>query len=190
MNDFTNFLPVPEKPGRIVIEEYAGGKRLRWRWFRPAAFALLLVWLVWTAMAGVFVFGVGRMVLASRELPYRWVLAIAPVCFALSSLWLGYLTLALFVNRSQVTVTPAEFSVRHGPLPWKGVRPIDPAQITGIGFRERVVHARGGTLCLWKLQATVADGTEITLIPGIESKELAEWVLCWLEDELRIARPE
>lgn len=89
--------------------------------------------------------------------------------FLLAGLWLlvGYWTLATFVNRTTIRLGRT-FSVRHGPLPWRGNLEVDIARIDRFDvqpfawFYHNGRFRRVGQACLVRLTGGLIHG----FLPG------------------------
>ena len=104
-----------------------------------------------------------------------------PFMFVSCSLWIAYMTLTLFFNHTVVTITPHVLSIQHGPLPWRGVKPFDPALIDEVWIRE--YRFRKGARP-WRLKARLATGKKLTLLWGMEPREYGEWLQQLIESQL------
>jgi len=182
MNLTERSLSLMDKPQRVTIE----GDTIRWNWYRAASLAMGVVALVWIGISCGVLYSASGAMAAVMNTPLAWPILIVPFMFVACSLWIAYMTLALFINHTVVTIIPNVFSIQHGPLPWRGVRPVDPATIEEIWIQE-YRFTKGARP--WRLKARLASGRKLTLLWGMESREHGAWFQQVLESQLGLNGP-
>lgn len=170
-----------EKPKRIEVEDYGTRKVLRRRWFTWAVLVMVPFCLFWNGIVSVFVVTGVTQIIQGHAM--GWVALLCPGLHIAVGVGLAYWTLAMFLNKTIIEVAPDSFQIRHGPLPWKGVKPMDPAQIEQIWVHEKI-GSKGSRS--WYLKAKLIDGKELTLLGSLNSMAEGEWLEITLEDWLGI----
>ncbi|HMQ31313.1 MAG TPA: hypothetical protein PKD53_11325 [Chloroflexaceae bacterium] len=162
-------VPLPE---RFAIERPAGGLRISWRWFTPAAIFLAVFALFWNGFLCVFFWGAlsggagGFAMFASLHV--------------LVGIGVAYWALAMFVNGTTVEASYGALAVRHGPLPALGNLDLPRDGIRQLYCVERVRRSRRSTTVSYSLQAVKADGGSVAVVKGLDNPEQA----LYLEQEL------
>ena len=98
------------RPGAYREASSGDGARWTFRWFRWPYALMLLFFLFWDAVCGVFVvtgMAGGGFGLFTLLLPHVWIGVIG-----------SYWVLAHLFNRSTLTLTSQSLVVRNGPIPW------------------------------------------------------------------------
>lgn len=162
-------VPLPE---RFTVDHPGGALRIGWRWYTPAAIFLAVFALFWNGFICVWV----SMALAGGAGGF----ALFATLHIAVGIFMAYLALTMFVNRSQVDVSYGTLSVRHGPLPWPGNLELPRETIRQLYCVERVSRSRRGASVTYELQAVRADETAAPVLKGLQS---AEQVL-YLEQEI------
>ncbi len=162
-------VPLPE---RFTVERPAGGLRIRWRWFSPAAIFLAIFAVFWNG----FVCAWMGIALAAGAGAF----ALFGTLHALVGLLVAYGAVTMFVNSTQVEANYGTLTVRHGPLPAFGNKDLPRDSLRQLYCVERVRRTRSGSSASYELQAVKADGSSVGVLKGIENAEQA----LYLEQEL------
>ncbi len=101
--------------------------------------------------------------------------------------FLTYTTLAGFLNRTRVSVNPAELRIRHYPLPWPGNRVVQRQELEQLFCREKVSHGKHGANYTYNLEAVMAGGRREELVRGLDKPEDALFLEQKIEGYLGIA---
>jgi len=150
---------VDERPRSITVEDTGFGLRLVRRWFSPVFFFLLFFCVVWNGI----LFGFFSLM---RDSGVPWVFRLFSLLHVAVGLGLSYFTLCGFVNRTTVEVERGQtLSVRHGPLPWRGARTLDVADVAQLFVgASRRSDRDGATSPSFALAALTKDGQRVTLM--------------------------
>jgi hypothetical protein len=168
-------VPVPRN---IICERQATGVTLTQRWFSwtsvmTVPYCILLDALVVVAYA----------LRPKGDLPLLTFLLVLPGI--LVALGATYYLVARLVNRTVVTVTARELSMRHGPLPWPGNRSVVLQQMKEFRCGKRTSRNYAGDVWqTYTLNAVLEDGQQVELLHRIGSPGAAnilrQEVIGWL----------
>ena len=98
-----------------------------------------------------------------------------------------YSTLAGLVNRTRIDIDPMSFSIRHGPLPWRGNRTISTLEIDQLYTMEKVHRGKHGPHYSYQLWAKLKGAPDVKLLSGLEDRDQALYIEHVVEDRMRIA---
>lgn len=176
--------PKPSLPRHLVARETREAARFSWRWFRARHLPLAATGLVWNAvMATICV-----KVLTAPEQSAWGLLFLSPHLGA--GLWMLYYTLASALNRTTIDVSRERLTIRHGPLPWPGVRDLD---LPGHSLKQLYCEAwmrkpwmADLSKVVYDLNALDASGQKVELVPGIENRNQVLYLELALEKQLGI----
>lgn len=158
-------------PGRFMIERAHGALSIRWRWRSiPIAVFLTLMAIVWD---GLVVLG-----LVSESMPLAFLFVHGG-----TGLVLSYLTLAQWLNSTQIEVAHGVVLVRHGPLPWAGHREVPVRSIEQLCV---VTHDSSEGARTFRLQARLRSGEQLILVDAMKSAEQARALERAVEEHLGI----
>jgi hypothetical protein len=162
----------PTRGGRVVLER---------SWYSPTLFFLVFFCVAWDSFL-FFWYSTALTV----EGPPSLLMVIFPAAHVAVGVGLTYRTLAGFVNKTRVTVTPDELTVRHGPLPWRGNVSLPAAALTQLYCEETVTHGKNGTSRTYTLSAVLRDGRKIALIKALPEAAQALFLEQLIEERLGI----
>jgi hypothetical protein len=149
--------------------------RIRWRWFKPMALFLVFFCVVWNGiLIGVYSLG------TSTDAGLPFIVYLFPLGHVAVGLGLTYYTVALFLNRTTVTVKPHELRVRHAPLPWSPSHTIPVRDLEQLYVERKVTHTKNGTDVTFQLMAVTRAHTGRELIGGLSELDQA----LYLEQEI------
>lgn len=119
----------PQAPDNISLLHHRDALIIRRRWFSPKlAWPLLLFCLIWDGFMIVW-FGIA---IAHGE----WIMALAGILHGGVGLGISYYVAALFLNHTDITITPEHLSICHAPLHWPGGKRLDSASLTQLFCKE------------------------------------------------------
>ena|GEM_PF-1335017 len=177
---FQKYLQEPAQPDvltGVTFQRDEQHLRIHWRWFRPAAYFVAgvslfvnLVLISW--MRNVGGSGLGEILFS------------LPFCVAGGGLI--FLTLALFLNETTVTVQHGKLSIRHAPLPWWGNRTLPIEDLEQLFCKKNLTHSKDGKTGFYELHAILRNGQQITLLQYHEEPEKVLFIEQLLEEHLGI----
>lgn len=166
--------PAPELlalPGRFTIERAHGALSIRWRWRSiPIAVFLTLMSLIWDIVV------VGGFIGETMPLVFLFI-------HGGTGLVLSYLTVAQWLNSTQVEAAHGVLSVRHGPLPWPGHRELSLRSIEQLCV---VAHDDSEGARTYRVQARLRSGDLVTLVDALRSAEQARALESAIEEHVGI----
>lgn len=149
-------------PNGVRVDDLGGVLRLRRRWFNVETVLLLFFCVTWDSFL-VFWYSVA---LTHRDVP--WIMIVFPAAFVAVGVGMTYSVLCGLFNRTVVEVGNGVFSIRHGPLPWRGNRTIPAAELEQL-YCRRVAESRGSST--YELHALTTDGKKLKLLSGLSKPE-------------------
>ncbi|MCA9210143.1 MAG: hypothetical protein KDA55_17415, partial [Planctomycetales bacterium] len=100
--------------------------------------------------------------------------------------FLTYLTLSMFVNKTVIRVANGELSVRHGPLPWPGKRNLLAHEIQQLYVTEQMRRTKHGYRYTYHLNAKMAHGEVVKLLSNLDTPDQGLFIEQKLEHHLKI----
>jgi hypothetical protein len=168
-----DYREAPARPGRLVISR---------SWFNNQLFFMLFFCIAWDAFL-VFWYST-----ATRGPSSFSIIAIVfPIAHVAVGVGLTYRTLAGFLNKTWITVTPEALTIRHKPLPWRGNRTIPASELEQLYCEESVSNDKDGSSSrTYKLSAWLKDGRKLELLASLPSPDQALFLEQRIEDRLGI----
>ena len=155
---------VPQPEG-IRVEETGNGLRVSWRWFSGMFIFLLFFCIAWDSFLVFWytaAFGMGA----------PWIFKVFPIIHLAVGVGLTYFTLAGFLNRTTLELTPDALTVRHGPIPWGGNLTLPVLELVQFYCQERYQPTRRGRpLLTFQLCAVLKDGRKVSVLTGLDERE-------------------
>jgi hypothetical protein len=164
------------KPKGMQLEILGGEMKITRRWLSPVLFFLLPFCLFWNGF--ILVFGFSGFLAADQGGTGAFSLCLLP--HLAIGLFLAYFVLASLVNVTEIKLSPGEFSIRHGPLPWLGNKRLAASHINQLYCKEKVSHRRRSTSLTYEVHAVTSANTTEKLIAGLNEPEEA----LFLEQEI------
>jgi hypothetical protein len=162
----------PARGGRLVM---------RWSWYGHHLFFLAIFCVFWDG----FLVNWYRMALGSDRSP-GFMFIVFPMIHVAVGVGLTYRTVAGFLNKTWVTVTGDEVTVRHGPLPWLGNRTVPAGEIQQLYCEQIAGKNKSGTSFSYNLSAVMRDGRKIDLLKSLSSADQARYLEHRIEERLGI----
>lgn len=100
--------------------------------------------------------------------------------------YVSYVAISRWVNRTTIRVADGRLSVRHGPLPWPGNRTMPVSDVKQLYTKERFLRSRKGTEALYDVRVLTAYGGDLKLVSGLTGSEQALYIEQELEKHLSI----
>ncbi|WP_375764776.1 serine/threonine protein kinase [Archangium gephyra] len=170
------FIPRPEK---LHVEDSGGSYAVWWSWLAPRHFMTGLFSLFWMGFLLFFLLGSGL-----------WVAPFLLLHFAVGA-GLSYSSLSGFLNKTRLQLTPDALEVRHGPLPWRGNRRLNPREVTHLYCtRDELARSFGLTVWPWPFSTAtyslhaVVGGRKVTLLKGLTEPDRALFLERTIEERL------
>jgi hypothetical protein len=158
-------------PKGLVVDRQGYELMITRRWLSAKFFFLVFFCLFWDGFLCVWY----SIALSQRV----WIMALFALGHTAVGLGLTYYTLAGFLNRTLIRVSPSQLDVSHGPLPWWGSRHLDSGGIAQVFCKERITRGKTTTITYEVLAATHA-GVQEKLVNGLDNSDQA----LYLEQEI------
>ena len=155
---------------------------LSWRWFSPMAFFLLFFCIAWD---GFLVFWYVN-ALSRDGGPEMLPFLLFPLLHVAAGIGLTAYTVALFVNRTTLTLRDGSLQIRHHPIPWRGARTLPASGLSQFYAVRRVHHNKNTTSTSYDLMVLDGQDTATHLLRGLSTLEQARYLEQWLEQALGI----
>ena len=169
----------PPRPQRMKVDDWGGDFSVSWRWFTIATVGMTFFCIVWDCFL-IFWYSI-----AFRH-HGPWIMIVFPICHVGIGIGLTYNVLCGYFNRTKISLTPSELLVRHGPLPWLGNRRLPTDKITQLYCQESFSRNQRSYRRQFQLNASLSDGTTISLVKGLLFPEEAKFLEYTLEQKLAI----
>jgi len=174
---------VPQ-PNSISREETNDGLRLVFRWFSPVLFFLAFFCVGWDGfLVAWYSMGIIGGVNGAPG-PMEILFFVFPIAHVAVGIGLTYFTIAGFLNRTWIDVTPDTLQVRHGPVPWKGNATLPVSELDQVysSMQSSQSNQSGpGTCCV---SALLKDGRTVKLVSTLHSADEARYLGRAIEDYL------
>jgi hypothetical protein len=167
-------------PPGLQVEDEGTATRISWRWFGLKHLLLLGFCIVWDgALLAVY-----TSVLTSGNAPL--VSLLFPLIHVGVGVWLTYTALAGLLNRTEIDVSRAELTIRHGPLPWPGNKTLPGRSLAQLYVGEVFTKRNASQTAVYNLLAVDREGRKVTLLTNLEEKDQALYLEQVLEQRLGI----
>lgn len=182
--------PLPEprrmvpRPEKVTVTEVGSTLVMERRWFSWVHVFMAFFSVIWWSFLVVW-YGIAFTSNVASS-PGGWLFLVFPLLHVAAGVWVGYMALTGFVNRTRITVDGSEVSVRHFPLPWPGNRVLRPGQVKQLYCDEQVNRGKNGTTITYRLKAVLSDGRTVALLSGLPDREVAQFMEHQLEQRLEI----
>lgn len=138
----------------IQINENQYSLEITVRWFKWAAIFLVFFCIAWDSFLFFWY--------ANTGMPFIFYLF--PIVHVAVGVGLTYYTIALFINKTHLSIDPTQIRIQHSPLPWIGGKTIDATEITQLYVREQTRHNKGSVSYSYELRAKLKNGRSTVLV--------------------------
>ncbi|MCA9223520.1 MAG: hypothetical protein KDA71_24575 [Planctomycetales bacterium] len=170
--------PAVEMPKAMQVEDWGAELVITRRWFTWAAIFLVFFCLFWDGFLVVWY----TAAISSKQI----LMLVFPLIHVAVGVFLTYLTLSMFVNKTVIRVANGELSVRHGPLPWPGKRNLLTHEIQQLYVTEQMRRTKRGYSYTYHLNAKLAQGNVVKLLSNLETPDHGLFIEQKLEQHLKI----
>jgi len=168
-------------PKGFSVESYADHIRITQLWRSNGAYSIAIAALVFNAVwiGNGFV----AVVLSDRELLLR---AFA-LLFILLGVGLTYSTIAIWFNRTLITVNDSEIDVKIGPIPWLGSKRVPTINIEQLYVKRRFRGSRDNNpRYTYNVLAEVPGARPLKILSGLNTRSQAQFIEQEIEGYLGI----
>jgi hypothetical protein len=152
-------------PAGVEIREAPDGLFFEHRWFTAKTVLLLVVAIFWNG----FLLSWYGIAVSQGDL----FMVLFPLLHVALGIGIAYSAIAGLFNRTTVTVSRGQLTVRHGPLPWVGNRTLDVATLRQLHCEQHVHRRKNSTTTTFSVEATFQDGTSVRLLSNLENLGIA-----------------
>lgn len=171
-----SIVPIPEN---ITLLHEMDGITLRRRWRSGAAWFLLFFCLFWDGFMVVW--------FSIALTQGQWAMAAFGTLHGLVGVGITYLMLAMFLNSTDIRITPSILTVRHYPLPWPGAKQFDTSDIQQLYCKERERGTRNGNRQVaYDLHLIDRTGKQHKFLSGLDTSEQALYLEQQIESVLGV----
>ena len=170
-------------PSQIEVLEESGEYVIRRNWRSPRAPFLLGMCLFWDSVLVVWVLMLKAGGGFADGFGWEWIPALG---HAMIGMGFTYYTLASFLNKTDVRVSPTSLTVNIHPLKWPGGGCFPLEMIRQIFVRERPSRSHNGRGGSYEVRFLDQRGVARTLVMGLETVEQARSIEAELESLLGI----
>lgn len=183
--------PKTPVPSTIITEHDANGSRIIQRWYSAKYIFMAFFCVVWDGFLcfwySMVLGGMGLTSMSGGGMGGPpLIFALFPLVHVAVGLYLTYSTIAGFVNKTTVELTPGTLAIYFDPLPWPGEKKISTAEIKQLYCKEIHKRSKNGVHYTYNLYAVTQDDRQVQLLSGLDSPELARYFEQQLETWLRI----
>lgn len=139
-------------------------------WFTFQLFFLAFFCIAWDSFLVFWYFTA-----ATSKGPVPLLMIIFPIAHVAVGVGLTYSTLAGFLNKSWITLTPEALTIRHGPLPWLGNCRLASSDIRQL-FCEQATSRGRNSSTTYTLSAVLSDGRKVPLLKSLPSQDQALYI--------------
>jgi hypothetical protein len=171
-------LPFP-KPDSLRVEDLGDQRRIIRRWFTWPVLMLVFFCVGWDSFL-IFWYSMAF----NAPFPFAWIVVVFPIAHLAVGVGLTYFVLACLFDSTTVLVDGDRLSIRHRPVPWRGNRSLQAADIVQL-YCDRSSHTGNNTKDPWGfcVNAILADERKLKLLSGLARDEalfleqqLEEWL--------------
>lgn len=171
-------IPVP-LPAGVQVEERGRDLVIVRRWFSWVYVFLAFFCVVWN---GFLVVWYGMAFASGAPLIFK----LFPLLHVAAGVFITYMTVAGFLNRTTFRIERDHLTVRHGPLPWRGNLDVSTVALEQLFCTEQVSRGRNGTTIRYSVEAVLRDGRHLKLATGLDAREQALYIEQAMEKHLGI----
>jgi len=153
--------PIPES---LRLTENFGELIIEFDWSRLTGIILLLFSFLWN----------GLVLFMATKIPTEFLFVLTfPVTVGL---FLFYYALTLLKNKTVITCTNDELSIKSGPLPVFGNKKISKGDITQLYFAENITRNKNGTVITYDLFMLDVTNRSKRIIKNLPNTEAASFI--------------
>ena len=169
-------------PNRFDVQETDKQMTISYSWFSPTALFLTFFAIIWNGMIfGIFLPAMDGF--GSLGFPF----AFFPLIFAGVGLFLIYLNVGQYINRTYIITDARQMRIFSRPLPTFNNQTINHDDIQQLFVQQYVNHGKNGTTVTYGVVAIIQGGHRQKLISQLEKPEQALYIEQELEKYLGIA---
>ena len=167
-----------EMPRGIEIREEFGELIIERKWYTIAAPALAFFCVIWDGMTFNFL----RIIISHKQ----WFGLFFLSGHLAAGLFLTYLCISMFINKTKIRVSSLDIEITVYPLPWGRKKKLNSYDFKQFYTKEHLSRTKNGVKVTYELYGIVENGTRFKLLKGIESLEQVKYIEQQIEKYLNI----
>ncbi len=167
--------PPPDAAGRDP-----GPLVMKRRWLGPTHFFMLFFAVFWD---GFLVFWYQTALDSGDADP---VALLFPLLHVAAGVYITYIAITGFLNRTTITVAEGRLKVAHGPLPWPGNLDLDASRLRQLFVRRKSYRTKGGGERSTYAVAADMNGTALDILRSLSNVDEARFIEQTIETHLGI----
>jgi hypothetical protein len=171
--------PVP-LPKKFKVSSGDSRVKIEWRWWTPAYLVLFAFCLFWNLFLGLLFYSI---TFSGHASVFAY---LCPILHVAVGVGLAWVSLAVFFNRTEVTVDNGVLRVWIGPIPWPGKLTCPVKDLRQLYVRREIHHGKNGSRETFDVMAVSATGSRRVLLRALRQQDQALFVEQELERFLRI----
>jgi hypothetical protein len=171
--------PAVLQPSSVSIENDSQSARIVQRWFSLKYIPMAFFAVAWDAFL-LFWYGMAFAV----DSP--WIMIVFPMAHVAVGVGITYSTLAGFLNRTILEITPDNVSIRFQPLPWFGKKQFRTSEIKQLFCKEKLIRSKNNTHTRYELYAINTANQQFKLLGHLDEPDIAIFFEQQLERWLKI----
>lgn len=148
------------------------------RWYGAEAYFLAIATAGCLGFVGFFIKSAGG------ENPGLGIFIVASP-FILMGLFVAYLTLAFFINKTRILANQSEISVSHQPLPWRGNNKIAVSHLKQLYVKKVRSKIKNSNHVFYDLYARIKNSKDVKFIASLNDGQ-AKFIEREIENFLKI----
>jgi len=176
LSNSRDIIPIPEG---VEFQDEMQYLRIDRKWFSWKYIPMAFFCVAWDA----FLFFWYSMAFSSHA---PWIMIVFPIAHVAVGIGLTYSTLAGFLNKTVLELTPEWLTIWHEPLPWVGETRIATREINQLYCTDSVKYNENGSSIHYNLIMVNSAGRARKIIKGLESKDVAIFMEQQVERWLKI----
>ena len=115
-----------------------------------------------------------------------WFMSLFGIIHTAVGIGLAYTVVAMFINSTAIRCQSGTIQIQHGPLPWKGNKTLNTADLQQLYVTKKVSHGKNGTSVTYNLEAVLKDNQRETLPKSLTDPDQALFIEQEIEQLLKI----
>lgn len=173
--------PVP-MPAKLKLLYKGTSFVIQRKWFSAKYIFLLFFTVFWNA----FMVGWHAISLSQGMM----IMSVAGLLHTAVGVFIAYITIAGFLNKTDIIIKRGQLVVKHYPLPWPGSKNISTNEIEQLYCKENISRSKNGTTRTYEVKVILNNRTDQSLVKNMEDVQQALFIEQEIENKLGIENRE